>query len=168
MLKKNTSDSYPGANYVAADPVTEAECCLLRSVAAIAAAADAGAYPYAVRMGMIFVDIDDASKLNACQGLEPVVTLVEPDPLIEEGGGTVTGTEFGLPQGVLWITDNVAWGAEAVQVEQVAGPWTDTSIDFTVASDELPTSPAKAWLYVQNACGRVNLVGFEVTLEAPA
>lgn len=168
VLKANTSDSFPGAAYVASDPVTAGECCLHATIAGLADAVAAEGVAYTFRGGRLYINGTAANIEDVCSGDEPVVTLVEPDPLIEDGGGTVTGTDFALPQGKLWITDNVAWGAEGVKVEQVAGPWSDTSIDFTVALNGLPQDPAHAWLYVENDCGRANLVGYELEIQAPA
>lgn len=168
VLRVNNSDSFPGAAYYADNPITSGECCLQSTIAGLSAVLAAAGKPYVVRGARLYMDVTPAELEDLCKGEEPVITLVEPDPLIEDGGGTVTGTKFALPQGKLWITDNVAWGAEGVKVEQVAGPWTDTSIDFTAALDGLPEAPAHTWVYVENACGRTNLVGYEVEIQAPA
>lgn len=168
VLKTNESDAYPGARLVAVNPITAGECCKHATTQGLAVAVLAAGGAVTFRAGKLFVDVSQATELDVCQGLEPVVTDVQPDPLVEDGGGTVTGTDFGVVQGTLWVTNNVAWGEESVKVEQVAGPWTDTEIDFTAALDGLPFWPASAWLYVENACGRANLVGFEVKIESGA
>lgn len=166
MLKRNTSDSFPGATYVAANPVSETECCLLRSVAAIAAAADAGGMPYTIRMGKIFVDITDEGKLDSCLGVEPGPDSTLPLPMVLAESATVGGTSFGAAEGEVWLTENGDWDASAQKVKQTVVVWGDESITITVIGDELPESPADVYLWVFNGCGRRNAVGFGTQIQS--
>lgn len=165
MLKRNTSDSYPGATYVGSDPVSEAECCLLRSVAAIAAAADASGAPYAIRGGRIFVDISDEDKVDLCLGLEPAPASTVPPIMQVASSAEVAGTSFGAVEGELWLTENADWELSLTKVEQTVTAWLDELITITVVGDGLPESPTKVYLWVINACGRRNLVGLEAEIQ---
>ncbi len=165
MLKVNTSDSFPGAGYVAGNPVTEEECCLLRSVAAIAAAADAGGIPYTIRMGKIWVDITAGGVLDSCLGVEPAPASTVPAIMEVAASAEALGTSFGALQGELWLTENADWDLSMTKVEQTVTEWLDEGITITVVGDGLPESPTKVYLWVINACGRRNLVGLEAEIQ---
>ncbi|GAH74038.1 unnamed protein product, partial [marine sediment metagenome] len=71
MLVENKSDSYPGAAYVVGNPVSAEDCCLKRSMAVIAAAADSAGYPYTIRGGVLYLDVSEGQLEDFCKGLEP-------------------------------------------------------------------------------------------------
>ena len=164
MLKVSQSDSFPGARYVAADPISESEFCLARSVQLIADVCDAGGYPYTIRMGKIFFDMDAAEYMDASKGVEPAPTgMMNTD--VEDGiANAVTDADFGGETGKVWIADNATWDSAEVKVEQTVDVWTDEDSDFTAVQGGLPVSPPAAYLFVENACGRRNAVGFEVAI----
>lgn len=168
MLVENQTDSYPGAAYVAADPVTSGQCCLAQSMAAIAAAADAAGHAYVIRGGALYLDVSAAELEDLCKGLEPAPATINSDPMTEGVPTFVAGTLFGSVEGDLWLTDNAAWGSEGVKVQQTVSVWGPPQVDFTPVMGGLPVDPNPCWLYVENACGRANLVGLQGHIqEAP-
>ena len=164
MLKPNTSDSYPGAAFVAADPVSSAECCAAQSTAALVAGAVAAGYPYIFRGGRLFIDATEEQITALCAGVLPIPTSFSADPMIIGTANDCLGTLFGASAGTFWLTDHAVWGSEAVKVEQTIGLWEVDAIDFDVVQDGLPTTPTKIYGYVETLCGAVNAAGLEGTI----
>lgn len=165
MLKVSKSDSFPGARYVAGDPILESEFCKAQSVQLIAGVCDAGGYPYTIRMGKIFVDMSEADFLDESQGEEPAPTGINMEPMVVGVGNFATGTLFGTEDGRVWVSDNAVWGAEVVLVEQTMTSWGVAQVDFDPVRGGLPQHPTPVYVYIENACGRVNLAGLASTIE---
>jgi hypothetical protein len=167
MLKENTSDSYPGAGYVAVDPVTSAECCSLQSEAAIVAGCVAAGYAYIYRAGRLWIGADVAQMLALCQGVLPIPASFSADPMTVGAAYDCVGTLFGAVEGTFWLTDDGTWGSEGVKVGQTIGLWEVDNIDFDVVKGGLPVSPTKIYGYVETLCGAVNAAGLEGTIVDP-
>lgn len=168
MLRGNDSDSFPGANWVGADPVTSGECCQRQSIALMAAAAAALGLPYTIKGAQIFLDASPGELNDLCLGDEPAPTSFDADPMDEGAEHHCLGTKFGGVEGKFYLTEASTWVASQNRVQQGGISWGDTDITFTMAGDGLVTTPTKIYGYVENACGRVNAAGLEGTYqEAP-
>lgn len=167
MLKRNTSDSFPAAEFVAADPVSEAECCGARSTDALVAGCVAEGYPYVFRAGRLWIDASAEQIAVLCQGALPLPTSFSADPMTVSSPAWVYGTLFGTDQGKFWLTDNGTWGSEGVKVQQTIGIWDHDEIDFDVIKGGLPVAPTKIYGYVETYCGAVNPAGLEGTIADP-
>lgn len=167
MLKLNTSDSFPGATYVAANPVASAECCARTSTAAIVTACVAEGYPYIYRAGQLWIACSPAQMTALCAGVIPIPTSFSADPMIVGTANDILGTLFQAVEGLLWLTDHGTWGSEAVKVQQVIGLWEVEAIDFDVTKGGLPVAPTKIYGYVETLCGAVNAAGLEGTIADP-
>lgn len=168
MLKRNTSDSYRGADFVAADPIAPEECCLFSTVKDLAAALSSFGVAYVFRAGKLWWDAEEAARQNLCFGVAPAPTGMQNTDVEDTVANAVTNDDFGAEEGKVWIADAADWDEAVVKVEQTVDLWTDDDIDFTAVQGELPASPPAAYVFVENACGRRNAVGFEVAIiEGP-
>lgn len=166
MLKVNTSDSFPGALYVASNPIEDGECCAMATAAAIGAACAAAGYPHTYRMGRLWVDCTEEQMAAICAGVIPIPTSFSNDPLTVDGAENIYGSLFQETEGSFWLTDNAVWGDEGVKVLQVIGLWSHNDIDFTVTKGGLAEAPAKIYGYVETPCGAVNAAGYEGTIQS--
>lgn len=167
MLKQNTSDSFPGADFVAADPVSSADCCKHQSVGALIAALVALGKPYTMRGGRLYFDQEAADQLTMCKGVDPSPTGAFPDPFETEAAGEVTGTGFDASEGKVWLGNAATYAGSSIKVEQTITDWADEQIFITAVRGELAQAPASVWVFVENACGRISSVGFEHAIEDP-
>lgn len=165
MLKENTSDSYPGANLVATDPIAPAACCAYSTVAGLLPVVIAAGKPYIFRGGRLYFHATPAQLTSMCVGPDPAPTAFNDTDMIIDVEYWLVGTLFGTATGRFWLTDDPAWGEELVIVEQTVNDWAATRVDFTTVLDGLPTGPTKVYGYVETACGPVNAVGMECELS---
>lgn len=167
MLKLNTSDSFPGADFVAADPVSGLECCQHQSVALIIAQLRILGKPFIMRGGRLYFDQDPGDELTMCKGPDPAVTGSDPTPYEVTSAGEVAGTNFGVDQGKVWIGNASTYEGSSVKVEQTMDQWADELIDITVVKDGLPLDPTPVWVFVENTCGRITAAGWQTSIEDP-
>ena len=166
MLKENTSDSFPGANYVARDPIAPAECCAYWTVAGLLPRLVGEGKPYIFRGGRLYFEATPAELAAICAGWEPEPTAFSADPLIPTDPYYIAGTLFGAAEGRFWLTDAAAWGEEVYIQEQAVIAWAADKVDFTATQDSLPLEPTPVYGYVETACGMINQVGVEGHLGA--
>lgn len=165
MLKPNTSDSFPGADYVAADPVSAEECCLHQSVAAMIVALRAADKPFIMRGGRLYFDQAGADLLTMCSGAAPTISGIDPLAIVVDLVSDITCTGAGAVEGEVWLGSANTWAGSGVKVEQNVQGWADTSIGITGIRGALPAAPTKVYCYVFNACDRGNVAGFECTIQ---
>ncbi|GAH89012.1 unnamed protein product, partial [marine sediment metagenome] len=160
--------SYPGADFVAADPIGPGECCLYSTTAELAGILGSLGVPYILRMGKLWWDGEAAALQNLCFGPAPAPTGMGNTDVEDGVVNAVSNDDFGVEEGKVWLADSSNWDSAVVKVEQTIDVWVDSEIDFTAVQGGLPASPPAAYLFVENACGRRNAVGFEVAIiEGP-
>lgn len=162
MLGRNTSDSYPGADFVAADPVSEAECCLHQSVSSIIDELRSEGIPFIIRGGTLYFDQGDDEQEIMCQGAAPEISGMDNDQW--ENGVTrlIEVANKGVAEGEVWVGDAATWAGSVLKVEQTVDVWAGDDIEITTVMGGFGESPPPAYVYVFNGCGRGNVVGFEI------
>ncbi len=163
-LIANETDSFPGARLVAVNPITAGECCKHATTQSLAAAVLAAGGAATFRAGKLFVDVSQATELDVCDGLEPVIASLESEPIVQFIANAAIGTDFSAVPSALWITDAATFEGSVVKVEQFPLGGSDVRFDFDPVMDGLPRVPTKVYVYVFNSCGRANVVGFETTI----
>lgn len=162
MLKRNTSDSYPGADFVAADPITAAECCQHQSVASMIAALVALGAPYIMRGGKLFFDQAAMDQVTMCTGPAPDIQGMSATDWEDGMPIQIDVDDRGEPPGEVWVGSNANFGASMTLVEQTVNLWSPGDIQITSVQGGFGTSPPPAFCFVVNNCGRPNLVGFQI------
>lgn len=162
MLKRNTSDSFPGADFVAADPIAAEECCLYSTTAELAAMLGSLGVPYVFRMGKLWWDAEAAALQNLCFGAAPTISDVIPAAFGHDEGVSVVAAQKGEVEGEVWVGDAATWAESVVKVQQTVTTWPGETIAVQTVIGEFGASPPPAYVYVFNACGRGNAVGFEI------
>ena len=164
MLKANPGPGYPGAFYVASEPVTAANCCLAQSVQLLAAVCVSVGVAYSIIGGEIFMEITSPDLLDECQGLAPTCGDMMSEDVENGIANTVATTNAGAVEGEVWLGDAATYAGSVVLVQQTVDAWADISVDFTAVQGAHGASPPPLYLYVLNACGRPNAVGRTVTM----
>lgn len=168
MLKRNTSDSFPGADFVAADPVSVEDCCLHQSVASIITELRAEGIPFIMRGGRLYFDQGDDEQEIMCQGPAPEISGMDATDWEDNVTRLVTVDDKGVAEGEVWVGDAATWAGSVVKVEQTVDTWAGDDIEITTVQGVFELSPPAAYVYVINGCGRVSAVGSEIAwIEAP-
>jgi len=166
-IRRNDSDSYPGANSLFVAPVTKADCCLFQTVQAMMEHARAQGWPATVKGGQCMVDASLAQIQTVCLIGEPEISSVVPDPLQEVMPWEVHGSNFGLVIGEVWLASHDTWEASTTKVRQTEPGWSDTLLAVSLPTmDGLPSLPEHVYVYVINHCGQRNAVGCETEYQA--
>lgn len=154
MLRENDSDSFPGAPYVAANPISGNECCLHSTMASLVDALVAAGAPYTFRGGRLFFDTAAAALDTICRAQAPNPEGMQSTDLEDFTPNSVIGTLFGEDEGEVWVTSTPNFELAPIRVEQTVDVWGDEQVEFTAVQGGLPTSPPMVYLWVVNACGR--------------
>lgn len=162
MLKRNTSDSFPGADFVAADPVSAADCCLQQSVALIIVQLRILDIPFIMRGGRLYFDQSDAGQITMCQGAAPLITGMSTTDWDDAAVVSIQCSDMGAVQGEVWVGDAATWAASVLRVEQTVDTWVPPNIGITTVQGGFPNSPPPAYAYVMNGCGRPSAAGYEI------
>lgn len=166
-IRRNDSDSFPGAASAFVPPVTSADCCLFSTVQEMAEEAAAAGWPYTVKGGQVFVDASLVQIGTVCFIGEPTISGLVPDPLIVNPW-VVNGTNYGSVQGEVWLGNASTWAGSGIRVEQNVAAWGGAAINMNPpVQDGLPAAPAHVYVYVINDCGERNAAGFETECSWP-
>lgn len=167
MLKRNTSDSYPGADFVAANPVSGADCCMQQSVQLIIVQLRVLGIPFILRGGRLYFDQADAGQVDMCQGVAPTISGMDSPNWEDAAARSIEAADKGAVEGEVWVGDAATWAASVLKVQQTVDLWAGANIEVTAVKGGFPTSPPAAYVYVMNGCGRQNAVGYEIAWIVP-
>ena len=164
-IRRNDSDSFPGAQSAFIPPVVKGDCCLFQDVQTMMGHAAAEGWPATVKGGVCYVKASLAEIQGVCLIGEPIITQVVPDPIVVGAEWTVPGFNFGAVEGELWLGNAATWAGSGTRVQQGVSFWSGFSIGADApVLDGLAQSPAHVYIYVINDCGQRNAVGFETEL----
>lgn len=167
MLKPNTSDSYPGADFVAADPVSSADCCQQQSVALLIVQLRILNAPFIMRGGKLYFEQAAAAQLDMCLGAAPTISALDSNDWDDAETRLITAANKGAVEGEVWVGDSATWAGSVLKVEQTVVTWAGADIEITTVKGGFGWSPPPGYVYVVNACGRPNAVGYEMAWVSP-
>lgn len=164
-IRRNDSDSFPGAQSLFVPPVVKGDCCLFQDVQSMMAHAAAEGWPATVKGGVAHVSASLAEIQTVCLIGEPNAVTPVPDPLVMLQTWNITGFDFGLVEGEVWLGSAATWAGSGTKVQQNVNAWSAETISMLQpVQGGLPLHPAHVYLYVINDCGERNAVGTETEL----
>lgn len=166
-LNENKTDSYPGAEWQASEPIGKSDCCQGQSVPLMAGKLATAGLPYIVKGGAIFIDATAEEIATACGIGTPTISNANPIAGVTGTHVTTTGTNYGAVQGKAWLTNAATWAGSSIFVEQGIQSWATGQVVFSAAQDSLPIEPEFVYIYIENDCGERNTAGWPWQFVAP-